>query len=244
MSPIALALAAVIGLVMGLLGGGGSIIAVPALTGLLHFSPKEAVVISLAVIGIAAAAGAVGSLVRGTLPLAAGLVVGLAATVGAFFGGFLGARLADATQLRILGVVMLGASMIMFRREAPEVRAEHRRSLPALVLIGLPLGVLTGLVGVGGGFLIVPALVVVAGLPMREAAGASLVAITMAAAAGLAGYIGRTPLVWSFTLPFALVAALGTIAGGILAHRLPQRRLRQGFAVALVALASYVLIQS
>ncbi len=243
MSAIAFVLAAVIGLVMGMLGGGGSIIAVPALTGLLHFSPKEAVVISLAVVGIAAAAGAVGSLVRGTLPLVAGLVVGLAATVGAYFGGFLGARLADATQLRVLGVVMLVAAAIIFRRPVIHETSAGRRSLPVLMLLGLPLGILTGLVGVGGGFLIVPALIIVARIPMREAAGASLVVITMAAASGLAGYIGRTPLVLSFILPFAFVAAVGALAGGMIAHRLPQRRLQQAFAVALVALASYVLIQ-
>lgn len=243
MSAIAFVLAAVIGLVMGMLGGGGSIIAVPALTGLLHFSPKEAVVISLAVVGIAAAAGAVGSLVRGTLPLVAGLVVGLAATVGAYFGGFLGARLADATQLRVLGVVMLVAAAIIFRRPVIHETSAGRRSLPVLMLLGLPLGILTGLVGVGGGFLIVPALIIVARIPMREAAGASLVVITMAAASGLAGYIGRTPLVLSFILPFAFVAAVGALAGGMIAHRLPQRRLQQAFAVALVVLASYVLIQ-
>lgn len=244
MSSVAFTLAAVIGLVMGMLGGGGSIIAVPALTGLLHFSPKEAVVISLAVVGIAAAAGAVGSFARGTLPLVTGLVVGLAATVGAYFGSFLGARLADATQLRVLGVVMLVAAAIMFRRPTIHDPSAGRRSLPVLLLLGLPLGILTGLVGVGGGFLIVPALVIVARVPMREATGASLVVITMAAASGLAGYIGRTPLVLSFILPFAFVAAVGALAGGTIAHHLPQRRLQQGFAVALVALASYVLVQS
>lgn len=244
MTATAISLAIAIGVVMGLLGGGGSIIAVPALTGLLHFPPKEAVVISLAVVGTAAAAGAVGSFARGALPLTAGLVVGLAASVGAYFGGFLGARLADATQLRVLGVVMLVAAVIMFMRPAVGSAPAKRRSLAVLVLLGLPLGVLTGLVGVGGGFLIVPALVIVARLPMREATAASLVVITMAAASGLAGYLESTPLVLSFILPFALVAALSTLAGGMIAHRLPQQRLQQAFAVALVVLGSWVLIRS
>lgn len=241
---MAMGLAIAIGVVMGLLGGGGSILAVPALTLLLHFTPKEAVVISLSMVAIAATAGAIGSFIRGTLPLAAGLVVGLAATVGALAGGFAGAHLADATQLRMLGVVMLVAATLMFWHPVTGTMPAERRSLPVLLLLGLPLGVLTGLIGVGGGFLIVPALVIVARLPMREAAGASLVVMAMAATSGLAGYLGHTPLALSFIVPFALVAALGTIAGGMLAHRLPQHRLQQVFATTLVVLGSYVLIRS
>ena len=244
MTPIALVLAVAIGLVMGLLGGGGSVIAVPALTMLLHFTAKEAVVISLSVVAIAAAAGAIGSLVRGTLPLAAGFIVGLAATAGALLGGFAGAHLADVTQLRMLGVVMLVAAMLMFWHPVTDAAPAPRRSLPVMLMLGFPLGILTGLIGVGGGFLIVPALVIVARLPMREAAGASLVVMTMAAASGLAGYLGHTPLALSFIVPFALVAAAGTIAGGMVAHRLPQHRLQQAFAAALVVLGSYVLVRS
>lgn len=240
----AVALATGIGLVMGLLGGGGSILAVPALTLLLHFTPKEAIVISLAVVAVAATAGAVGSFVRGTLPLAAGLTVGLAATLGALLGGFIGAQLADATQLRLLGVVMLTAAALMFWRPVTEGPAMARRSVPVLLAIGFPLGILTGLIGVGGGFLMVPALVIAAGLPMREATGASLVVMAMAAASGLAGYLGHTPFALSFIGPFAVVAALGTLAGGMIAHRLPQRRLQQAFATTLVILGSYVLIRS
>jgi uncharacterized membrane protein YfcA len=244
MTLMALALAIAIGVVMGLLGGGGSIIAVPALTMLLHFTPKEAVVISLSVVAIAAAAGAVGSFIRGTLPLAAGLIVGLAATGGALLGGFAGAQLADATQLRMLGVVMLLAAMLMLWRPVTDAAPVPRRSTPVLLLLGFPLGVFTGLIGVGGGFLVVPALVIVARLPMREAAGASLVVMAMAAVSGLAGYLGHTPLALSFIVPFALVAAIGTIAGGLVAHHLPQQRLQQVFATALVVLGSYVLIRS
>lgn len=241
---MALVLAVAVGVVMGMLGGGGSILAVPALTLLLNFAPKEAVVISLSVVAIAASAGAIGSFIRGTLPLAVGLTVGLAATAGALVGGFGGARLADATQLRMLGIVMLVAAVLMFRHPVAATAPAQRRTLPVLLLLGFPLGMLTGLVGVGGGFLIVPGLVIVARLPMREAAGASLVVMAMAAASGLAGYLGHTPLALSFIVPFALVAAAGTIAGGLIAHRLPQRRLRQVFAATLVVLGSYVLIGS
>lgn len=244
MTPTAAVLAMAIGLVLGVLGGGGSILAVPALTMLLHFPQKEAVVISLSMVAIAASAGAAGAFMRGTLPLRAGLVVGLAATVGAFIGGFAGARLADATQLRLLGIVMLVAATLMFRRPVMHSSTAAPRSVPVLLLVGFPLGMLTGLIGVGGGFLIVPALVIVARLPMREAAGASLVVITMAAASGLAGYLGNTPVALSFVIPFATTAAAATMAGGWVAHRLPQHRLQQVFAGTLVVLGSYVLIRS
>ena len=244
MTPLAVFLATVIGLVLGLLGAGGSILAVPALTILLHFTPKEAVVISLSMVAVAAGAGAVGAFVRGTLPLATGLTVGMAATAGAVIGGFAGARLSDATQLRMLGIVMFVAAALMVRRPVIHAAPAERRSLAVMLLLGFPLGMLTGLIGVGGGFLIVPALVILAGLPMREAAGASLVVITMAAASGLIGYLGNTPLALSFIIPFALLAAAGTLAGGAVAHRLPQHRLQQVFAVTLVVLGSYVLIRS
>lgn len=244
MTLTAVALAIGIGLVMGLLGGGGSILAIPALTLWLHFPPKEAVVISLAVVGIAATAGAVGSFVRGTLPLAAGLIVGLAATVGALFGGFVGAQLSDPTQLRMLGVVMLAAAALMFWNPLTAASPAARRSVPVLLALGFPLGILTGLIGVGGGFLIVPALVLVARLPMREATGASLVVMAMAAASGLPGYLAGTPLALSFVGPFAAVAATGALAGGMITHRLPQRRVQQAFAATLVVLGAYVLIRS
>jgi len=232
------------GVGMGMLGGGGSLLAGPGLTLLLNVAPKEAVVISLAVVAIAASAGAAGAFVRGTLPLAAGLVVGAAATVGALVGGMAGANLADVTQLGMLGAVMLAAAVLMFWRPAAMRPPAGRPSTLLLLALGVPLGVLTGLIGVGGGFLIVPALVMVAGLPMREAAGASLVVMAMAAVSGLVAYLGHTPLVLSFIVPFALLAAAGAVTGGLIAHRLPQQRLQQAFAGTLVVLGAYVLIRS
>jgi uncharacterized membrane protein YfcA len=243
MTLTALGLAIAMGFGMGLLGGGGSIVAVPALTFLLHFPPKDAVATSLAVVGLAAAAGALGGFLRGVLPLTIAITVGLSATVGAVAGGAAGARLSDQTQLTMLSIVMCGAAVAMWRPR-PLERSAPRRRLPFLIVLGLAIGALTGLVGVGGGFLIVPALVLFTGLPLAKAAAASLFVITLSALAALPNYAGRTSLSWTFIIPFALAAGMAAIAGGMVAHRLPQRRVQQAFAVTLVLLASYVFTQA
>jgi uncharacterized membrane protein YfcA len=243
-TPTTIALALAIGLAMGLLGGGGSILAVPVLTFLLHFPPKDAVATSLAVIGLTAAAGAAGSFVRGVLPFTVALTVGLSATIGAYAGGIAGAQLPDRVQLSLLTVLMLIAAVVLWRRptiERPPVARERRA---VLALIGVVTGILTGLVGVGGGFLLVPALVIGAGLTMQKAAAASLFAIALAAGAALPGYLATLSLSWAFILPFAAMASIAAVMGGVAAQYLPQRRLQQAFAYALVVLASYVLIRS
>ena len=244
MTLTAAALALAIGLSMGLLGGGGSIIAVPALTFLLHFPPKDAVVTSLAIIGAAAATGAVSALLRGVLPLALAAVVGLAATVGAYAGAIAGAHLGDRTQLSLLAIIMFAAAIVMWRRAGREAAGPPRGNRWRLAALGVGVGAITGLVGVGGGFLIVPALVIGARQPMRQATATSLFVIALAAGAALPAYRGRVTLDWPFIVPFAAVATAGVLTGGVLAQYLPQRRLQQAFAAALVVLASYVLTQA
>jgi uncharacterized membrane protein YfcA len=237
-----IALALGIGGALGLLGGGGSIIAVPALTFALHLSTKDAIATSLAVVGFVAAAGAISAFVRGVLPAAAAMRVGLPATLGAYGGGVIGAQLPDRIQLSILAAVMLAAALVLWRRPAPAASASGDVRPYLLMSIGLGVGVLTGLVGVGGGFLMVPALVVAARLPMPKAAAASLFAIALAAVSAAPRYMGDATLAWRFIVPFALIAAAGAMAGGMVAPRLPQQRLQQAFAVTLVILGSYVLI--
>jgi uncharacterized membrane protein YfcA len=243
MGPTALALAAGIGFTLGLLGAGGSILVVPALTFLMGFDAKQAVVTSLAAVGLAAAAGAIASYFRGTLPVKPAIIIGLTTMVGAFGGARIGAVLPDRTQLMILATVMVGAAAGMLYRAVPAgdrpVSVTSKRPF-VLGALGVAIGIVTGMVGVGGGFLIVPALVLAGRLPMREASSASLLAIALASAAGLAGYAGRVHPAWSFVAPFAMVASAGTIAGGIVAHRLPQQRVQQIFAVALVAIAAFM----
>ena len=234
-------LALAIGLVMGLLGAGGSIIAVPAFTFVLRQSPTEAVVASLAVVGLAAAVGTISGFARGAIQVTTALVVGASASAGAYAGGVAGARLSDDTHVLILAPVMFIAAGLLWRPPAPSLPAPKDRSPALLALVGAGVGAFTGLVGVGGGFVIVPALVVVAGVTMREAAAASLFVIAVSALAGLGGYLSEVAPPWSFVMPAAALAAAGTLAGSSVARRLPQRRLQQAFAVSLILLGSFML---
>jgi uncharacterized protein len=244
MTPTAAALALMIGAAMGVLGGGGSIIAVPAFTFFLHLAPKDAVVTSLAVVGLAAGAGAISGWLRGIVPIGVTLIVGLSAAAGAYAGSVAGSRISDHLQFVILGIVMLGAAMALWMQPLLPAPRAVQPSRPLLALLGLSTGVVTGLVGVGGGFLVVPALVIGARLSMQQAATASFFVIALAAASGLAGYVAHATLDWSFILPFATIAAAGTLAGTRVAYRLPQRRLQQAFAAALVIVASFVLMRA
>jgi uncharacterized membrane protein YfcA len=241
MTIVAVLLATAIGLTMGVLGAGGSLVAIPALSFVLHLPPKTAVVTSLAIVGTAAAAGAASSLARGVLPLGVALIVGVSSMLGAYAGGIIGAALPDRVQLAALGVIMLSAALAIWRRPAAGGPARCGAHPVALVILGVAIGVVTGLVGVGGGFLIVPALVICAGVPMRQAAATSLFVITLTAAAAIPGYLGRMTFDWAFIGPFAAVTAMAAVAGSLFGQYLPQRRLQQVFAAALVVLGSYVL---
>jgi uncharacterized membrane protein YfcA len=245
MTLTAVALASAVGVAMGLFGGGGSLLLVPSLTYLMGFETKQAVATSLAVVGISAAAGAAAARVRGTLPWRPAVTVGLTTMIGAFAGGIVGARVDDAVQLTIFAIVTCIAALILAwqsttRQGAPPAGVPR----PAvLMMTGVGVGFVTGLVGVGGGFLIVPALVTAAGLDMREATSVSLFAMMLATTAALVGYAGRVSVSWAFVLPFAGLAAIGTIVGGHAGHAMPQRLLQQVFAGTLIAVAAFVLIR-
>ncbi|MBY0497917.1 MAG: sulfite exporter TauE/SafE family protein [Cyanobacteria bacterium] len=247
MSLAVVALALAVGSALGLFGGGGSLLLVPALTYLVGLETKQAVTTSLAVVGIAATVGAIAGFVKGTLPLKPALIGGISTMIGAFGGAIIGARLNDAVQLRIFGAVMAVAAMVLawqslVNSASAAAGAVQQRALP-IAASGIGVGVLTGLVGVGGGFLIVPALITAGGLEMREAASVSLFVMVLATASALAGYAGSEPVSWSFIMPFAAVTSLGTLAGGIAGRAMSQRVLQQMFAVVLIVVAAFVLMR-
>jgi uncharacterized protein len=242
------ALGFVIGLSLGLLGGGGSILTVPIFVYVLGFDAKESIAMSLAVVGTTSLVGAVGHWREGHVRIRVALIFGAVAIVGTYLGTRLGRLLSGTEQLSIFATVMLVAAGFLIRAHeadvgSPSATAARPASVAFTAFRGLVVGSMTGLVGVGGGFLIVPALVW-GGLAMSDAVGTSLLVIAMNCVMGFLGYVGHVRIAW---LSVALVTA-GTmpgIAAGTYAMRLvSQRALRRGFAVLLFAVAVFMLYRN
>jgi uncharacterized protein len=243
MSLLAVALGFLVGLSLGLLGGGGSILTVPILVYVLGFEPKAAIAGSLAVVGLVSLVGAWRHARAGQVEGRTAALFGAVAMVGAY-GGARSARLVSGeAQLLLFAVVMLAVAVFMLKgRPPPE---EHRASRPGVVAaVALSVGALTGLVGIGGGFLIVPALVLFLDVPMKRAVGTSLLVIFFNAAAGFVGYVGQVTVPWVALAAFGLFAVAGIFAGSHLVHYVSARALRRAFALFLVAVAVWMLAQN
>lgn len=246
MSLLAAILAIIVGITLGLLGGGGSILTVPVVIFSLGVDPKTAIAMSLPIVGGAAAVGVVGHWRKGNVDFRVAIPFGIAAMIGAFGGAKLAHILSGGTQLLFLAVVMLAAAYSMVRNaELPErAVAEHRNVRPLVFVVGSLTGLLTGLVGVGGGFLLVPALVLLAGVPMRRAVGTSLFVIVLNTIAGYAGYHGSVDVPWTTVAWFAGATAVGIIIGTALVSRVPQATLKRAFALLLVVVAALLIWQT
>ncbi|MFZ2491460.1 MAG: sulfite exporter TauE/SafE family protein [Thermoanaerobaculia bacterium] len=243
-SVLAYFLAAAIGLTLGLLGGGGSILAVPVLAYVVHLPPKEAIATSLLVVGATSLLGATRHWVAGNVELRAALLFGATSMLTAFAGGRLAVFVPGWIQMTIFGVVMIGAAMSMLRRRPIDEGAPRTVSTAKIVAAAAATGLLTGVVGVGGGFLIVPALVAFAHLPMKRAVGTSLLVIAMNSAAGFLAYYGRVSVALLPAALFTLAAFVGVAAGSALVPRLSAERLRKSFAVFLILIAVFVLVRN
>jgi len=237
-----------VGLALGLLGSGGSTLTVPILVYVVGLEEKTAIASSLAIVGSVAVAGGLLAVVRRRVDGRSILWFGVPGMVGTTAGAELARFVPGALQLVVFALFMLGAAGLMWRGGVA-VEGARRRSAWKLALDGIGVGAATGFVGIGGGFLIVPALVVVGGLPMSLAVGTSLILIAMNAFVGFWRYLptlaalGLT-LDRSVLLAFILVGATTSLMGNHFGARLPQRRLRRLFAVSLVALGLFVLARS
>jgi uncharacterized membrane protein YfcA len=241
-------LAVMVGLSLGMLGGGGSVLTVPIFVYAGGFAAKTAVAMSLPVVGATSLVGAFLRARSGDIDLRVALVFGGVAMAGAYAGARLGVLLPGDLQLSILAAVMLAAAIAMFRRGAPRsdsepVTAVESIAVPRLVLAALGVGLLTGVVGIGGGFLVVPALVLLMRVPMKRAIGTSLLVISMNAAAGVLGYVGRVDMAWGYVAGFTLAAIAGILAGTRLVRVVPTRALTRGFAVLLALVAIFLVLE-
>lgn len=244
MAIVAVGLGLLVGAFLGLLGGGGSILAVPALVYGLGQPVAQAVPTSLVVVGIAAAVGAVPRMRAGNVRWGVAGVFGGAGVATSFAGAWLNHRLPDDVVLIGFAVLMtvVGLRMLSGRGTTNVAVRDHitgGRWL-AVVATGAGVGFLTGLFGVGGGFVIVPALVLVLGLPISAAIGTSLVVIVITAGAAFTAHVGEADLNIAVVGAFTAGAVIAALAGGRLARHLDDQRLRRWFAALVLIVASGV----
>lgn len=242
MLALTLALAVVVGMTLGLLGGGGSILMVPLLVYVAGMDAKEAIATSLLVVGVTSAVGAVSHARAGRVQWRTGLIFGAAGMAGAYAGGRLAEFIPGEVLLVGFALMMLATSVAMLRGRKPVDPGKVHDRLPVgkIVLEGLVVGLVTGIVGAGGGFLVVPALALLGGLPMPVAVGTSLVVIAMKSTAGLAGYLASVQIDWGTAGLVTLAAVLGALVGGRFAGLIPPETLRKVFGWFVLVMAFFV----
>ncbi len=253
MTVLGLGLALFVGLSLGLLGGGGSVLTVPIFVYVMGFEAKQAIAMSLIVVGAASLVGAARHWRAGRVDLGVAVSFGLVAMAASFAGARVAKFVSGSTQLLLLALVMCCAAISMARSprsNAPDPDAggfdgpAGPPSALRLMPVAIGVGILTGLVGVGGGFLIVPALVLLGRVPIKLAIGTSLLVIAMNCMAGIVGYLGHVTMPWDVVGLFTVVAIGGLFAGSHLVGIVSPASLRRGFAVLLMCVGTFVLVQN
>ena len=251
---LTISMSVVIGLLLGLLGGGGSILTVPMLVYVLHVEPKNAIVTSFVVVGISSLMALIPHARRGSVCWKSGLLFGATGMIGAFGGGRLAVHFSGDVLMALFGGVCLLTGILMMRnRKKPIQPGPATKPLKVcpihvpfvrILFDGFFVGALTGMVGVGGGFLIVPALTLLVGLPIKGAVGTSLLVIVMNAVAGLVGYSQHVTLDPELTVIVASGAIVGSAIGAFLSAYVKPVMLRRIFGLLVVLVAGYILSQS
>jgi len=248
-SMLALPGAIAIGLSLGLLGSGGSILTVPVLVFLIGQDEKTAIAGSLFIVGSIALAGGLQFLRAGFVQWRSVLTFGVPGMLGTYLGAFLAAYVSGVMQLALFALVMLGASYFMLRPLDLQHADATPRATWKIASDGLIVGIITGLVGVGGGFLIVPALVLLGGLGMHQAVATSLIIIALKSFSGFYKYLDvlekqSLELDWNTLLIVTALGIAGSFAGSRLARRLPQDKLKRWFGYFLIVMGIYILARS
>ena len=250
--------ALVIGTVLGLTGGGGSILTVPVLVYLLSVNPVTATAYSLFIVGSTALVGAIRNAQKGMIEYKVGIVFAIPAFISVFLtrkiivpaipeviftlDSFILTK--DMVVMIFFAVIMLAASISMIReRKEVVLKKDVQFNYPLIIIEGLVVGVLTGLVGAGGGFLIIPALVLFANLPMKKAVATSLMIIAIKSLIGFLGDIGNIEIAWGFLLTFAGLSMIGIVLGIYLNNFIDGKKLKKGFGWFVLAMAIYILLK-
>ncbi|MFF9839024.1 sulfite exporter TauE/SafE family protein [Streptomyces sp. NPDC013740] len=248
MTALVVAASLLVGLSLGVLGGGGSILTVPLLVYLAGQDTKEAIATSLFVVGMTSLAALVPHARAGRVRWKAGLLFGVFSMAGAYGGGRIATHVPGTALLVAFALMMLATAVAMLRGPRREGEPQARRPqgrlpLRRIAVEGLGVGAVTGLVGSGGGFLVVPALALLGGLPMGLAVGTSLLVIAMNSFAGLAGHLPGAHIDWRLALLVTAVAVAGSVLGGRLSGRIPPGVLRRAFGWFVVVMGVFVLVR-
>lgn len=237
----------IIGLTLGLLGGGGSVLAVPALVYIFGLEAKTAIAISLLVVGLSAIIGAFSHGHRERIPYKELIPFFISGMLGSFLSAkFLAPLCSNSLQLIIFAVMVIVISVYMFtKKEAKDIDDDSNKKANYLlvVLTGLLLGSITGLIGVGGGFLIVPALVFFMRMHLHTAIASSLIVIALQALTGFIGYIDHINVDYSFIAIFSAIFFLGSFIGAKLSAKVPVEILNKAFAVILFLIGFLVVFK-
>lgn len=242
---VTLVLTVGVGLSLGLLGGGGTILAVPLLTYVAGMSPQEAIASSMFIIGVTALISVWTHARRGNVHWRTGLIFGVASMAGAFGGGVLGSQLPGVVLMVAFSITMLvtALAMVIDRRTPSAPKNEKKLPILKISVEGLAVGLVTGMVGAGGGFLVVPALVLLGGLTMPAAVGTSLLIIALKSFSGMAGYLTSVNIDWGPVLTITAVTVAGALVGSALSRHVPDEALKKAFGYFVLAMGVTVLLQ-
>lgn len=241
--------ALLVGLVLGLLGSGGSILTVPVLVYLVGEPSKLAIAESLGIVAFVSFVGALPFVYRRLVSWRSVVLFGGPGMGGAYLGAWFSQFMPGELQLAIFAGVMLLAAVMMFGRQAPTGESAGMRVHWKVMIDGLGVGVLTGVVGVGGGFLIVPALVFLGGLPMQLAIGTSLFIIAVKSVSGFVKYVdvlaeAGLSVHWDLVFLFSALGIVGSFVGGRIGAYVPQEHLKRVFAVFLLLMGGMIFGQN
>lgn len=246
-----------IGVSLGLIGGGGSILTVPVLVYLFAISPTIAISYSLFIVGFTSLVGACNNYRKGLVDLKTVLLFGSSSITVVFIARkfiipflpdvFFKIGSVNVTHalfvMVVFAILMLAASVSMIKNKKVEAEASAKSSPMLLVFYGVLIGLVTGFLGAGGGFLLIPALVILMKLPMKEAIGTSLLIIALNSLIGFLGDIGRHPIDWPFISIISAIAIAGIFIGGYFNQKVDSNKLKKGFGWFVLVIGMYILVK-
>jgi uncharacterized membrane protein YfcA len=239
---LTLLLSITVGLALGALGGGGSTLTVPILTYAGGLEPQSAIASALLVVAATSTIGAASHARAGRVSWRTALAFGPAGMAGAYAGGRLAELLPGRAALVVFAITMCATALAMLLRSGGVAHGRREIAPGRAIVVGFVVGMVTGTIGTGGGFLIVPALVLLAHLPIEAAVGTSLVVIGMQSFAGFVGRLGHVTIDWPLTIAVAAIASVASLAGRRIACRLPPAGLQRVFAYFILVTAVAMLV--